>query len=258
MKTTADLKALMEGINAEVAAKRAAEEADRAAEVKGRIEVVMQLLSMVVLSPKAATAVREQIYSVPEVKASVRGWLRNEFLGFSVPLLPHAAAQIAAAIGEISEVSVEKFAEIRKRNDVVYEHRKTAHAGKWEHGCSECTLEFVYDSKADGVLHRYIAQTTWARMLMKERYDRNRLPLLPKGKVGMIGEKMIAAGNSSAEKPAETPVSVPPAESREVRRAKKFGSKSGDGPKSGRPTVKPRGGASNLTLDAQSGADNDE
>lgn len=193
MKTTNDLKELLGSINTEVAEKRAEQEAAHAAERKEHIGVVMQLLQLATASAKAAAEVRSQMYSTPEVKAAVRGWLRNEFLGFSGPFLPHTAAQIAAAIKELDEVSAEKFAEIRKKNEAVYDHKKAAHAGAWKHGCSECTLIFVQDSKAEGVLHRYIALTTWAGKLLKERYDRNRLPLLPKGQVGPIGRAMDEA-----------------------------------------------------------------
>lgn len=253
MKTTADLKALVEGINAEVAERRAAEEAARVAEKKERIGVVMQLLPLVVASLKAADAVREQMYSVPEAKAAVREYIRNEFLGFSGPFLPHTAAQIAVAVGELSEVSAEKFAEIRGKNEAVYEHKKTAHEGKWQHGCPGCTLTFVQESKAEGVVRRYIALTHWAGVLLKERYDRNRPKLVPRGKVGPIGQAMTAA-------PAETPapvVPVIPAESRQVRRARRFSDS--DAPtRDSRPTTKPRGGSRNVTLEAQSGADSDE
>lgn len=241
MKTIADLKALLGDINAEIVEKRVADKAARATELTEKIGVVMQLLPLVTTSTKAAAAVRDQMYSVPKAKAAVREYLRGEFLGFSGPYLPHATAQVAAAVGELAEVSAEKFAEIRENTRVVYEHRKTAHEGKWQNGCQDCAMVFTYDSKADGALHRYIALTHWSGALMKERYDRNRLPLLPNGRVGPIGKAMTAS-DSLAEKPTEMPVSAPPAESRKVRRAGKF-AKTEDGPNSGRPTSKPRGGA---------------
>lgn len=193
MKTSANLKALLGDIKAEVAEKRAAEEASRAAERKERVDVVMELLPLTTASPKAAAAVREQMYSVPEAKAKVRGYIRNEFLGFSGPLLPHAAAQIAAAVGELSEISAEKLTEIREKNKTIYEHKKIAHEGKWQNGCPECATVFVQESKADGTTHRYIAMTHWAGMLLKERYDQNRPKLMPKGQVGPIGKALIKA-----------------------------------------------------------------
>lgn len=217
MKTTADLKALLEGINAEVAEQRAAEEAVRAAEAKEKISVVMQLLPLVTASPKAAAAVRDQMYSVPEIKTAVRDYLRKEFLGFSGNLLPNTAAQIAAAVGELGELSAEKYAEIRKNNEAVYEHRKTAHGEKWEHGCPGCALLFVSESRADGVTHRYVTTTHWAGALLKERYDLNRPKLVPKGQVGPIGKAM-----TQPVQPEVTPVVDGGGEklpSRKVRRA---------------------------------------
>lgn len=252
MKTTADLMALLGDINAEVAEKRAAEAADRAAEIKERVGVVMQLLPLVTASPKAAAAVRDQMYSAQEVKIAVRDELRKKLLersdSRSDNFLPHAAAQIAVAVGEIGELSAEKSVEIRKRNEAVYEHRKTAHDGKWKHGCPECTLVFVQESKAEGVLHRYITLTHWAGALMKERYDRNRPKFVPSGQVGPIGaalDKLRGEGESgSGEKLGKKQVRLPVVlvvEDDEEKDAKPKGSRGS----------KSRGGGKNLTLESQ-------
>lgn len=254
MKTTADLKALLGDINTEIVERRAAEEAARVAEKKERVGVVMQLLPLVTASQKAASAVRDQMYSLPEAKTEVREYLRGEFLSFSGSLLPHAAAQIAVAVGELSEVSAEKFAEIRGKNEAVYAHRKVAHEGSWKHGCPGCTMMFVQESKAEGVLHRYIALTHWSGTLLKERYDRNRPKLLGRSQVGPIGKAMASPAAVPNTAPAATEDPKPP--SRKVRRSVKQTERTTEGTPTGRPRGdQGRGGARNLTLEAQSGAD---
>lgn len=256
MKTTADLKALLEGINAEVAEQRAAEEAARAAEVQEKVVVVMQLLPLVVASPRAAAAVRDQMYSVPQVKAAVREHLRGELLKRSDDrrsdnLLPHATAQIAVAVGEFGELSAEKFAEVRAKNEAVYTHQKTAHEGRWQHGCPGCTLLFVQESKAEGVLHRYITLTHWSGALMKERYDLNRPKLVPRGQVGPIGNALLVPlkGAPDPEGGEGGDKKLP---SRKERRAqmRTAPTNTEDGEKSSGKIEKKRGGAKNSTREA--------